>query len=130
MKQLFIGGMDGISDEEVRAHIASEWGADAGEEVAEYEILIALRAADEIGKDPREFYFLRNKKDGKFSTVYGSFCPVMGFDNQFDPHEVTIEKLMSDEIIIARWCCGDTRCTYSMEMINFIAELGGKNESE
>ena len=92
MEQLFLAQMQGLSENEIKQHISTEYEVDLSE-VNKFKILIAYEHVGSWGCDSVSFFLLKEKSTGKLYTVHGSHCSCNGFEGQFEPEECTIDYL-------------------------------------
>lgn len=104
---LVLEDLKGMTEEQVKSHIASEYGGDSqgtGRNPTEEDekkvaaalsgmsVLIAYESVGSWGCDSSSFFLLRDA-DGKLWENHGGHCSCYGFEGQWSPEETTKEAL-------------------------------------
>lgn len=115
MDGLFLADLAGLSEEQVKEHLISNYEAEPTE-VAQFRILIGYESGS-WGCDSSSWFLLKDTK-GQLFEVHGGHCSCYGFESQiegglcpfcegqedqFKPEETTLKYLVSDKF---HFCCG------------------------
>jgi len=119
MKQIFLEDLKDMTEVEIKAHIAGEYGGDksgfdygepdandvanVAKTLEEYDVLVAYESVGSCGCDSSSYFLLQHKETGVYQEFSGSHCSCYGFEGQFDLQEAPIEYLKSDKF---NFCCG------------------------
>lgn len=93
-KPLHLADLKDLSVPDVRKHIISNYQGDGVSEdeikalLKQYNVLIAYESVGSWGCDSSSFFFLQNKKTGRYAYASGSHCSCYGFEGQFKPEEM------------------------------------------
>ena len=92
MKLLALSDLKHMNEYDVKEHLISEYTAP--ESIRDtYEVLIAYENNDSY--DSTSYFLLKDKSDGRLYEIHASHCSCHGFEDQFDPKEVTAKYLKS-----------------------------------
>lgn len=101
---LALGDLKGMTEDQVKDHIASEYRKESGdypyaEEVAQLRdelrgvrVLLAYESVGSWGCDSQSFFLI--ERDGKLYENHGGHCSCYGFEGQWEPEETEIEALL------------------------------------
>jgi hypothetical protein len=116
MMMLALEDMAGMTEPEVKAHIANEYaGEDSGFNYGEptddqkrqlalrltgFDVLIAYESVGSYGCDSSSWFLLRSREDGSLHTISGGHCSCYGFEGQGEIEAESIEYLKSDKFYL------------------------------
>jgi len=108
MEQLFLADLAGLTDNEVREHIAAEYSGEPyyGESVRApdtasdiraqlnaFDIIIAQESVGSFGCDSSSWFLLKHRETGDLFELNGAHCSCYGFEGQFELERVFAETL-------------------------------------
>lgn len=101
---LALADLKDLTEQEIKDHIASEYGqAPYGEkdsyvqkELENFEILIAYESVGSWGCDSSSWFLLK-QNSGELFEFSGSHCSCYGFEGQYDIESTSVEYLKSDK---------------------------------
>ena len=102
MKHLYLEDLSGLTQDEVKQHIASSYEYPL-EKLEKYDILVAYESVGTWGCASSSWFLIKDKTTGELYETHGSHCYCYGFEGQFEPEHTTVEYLQSDKFY---FCCG------------------------
>lgn len=131
---LFLADLSGQTEEEIKKHVAREYGRQAcvdwwvpdeaiQKELATCKVLVAYESARSLGCDSSS-YFLFERRNGTMFEVVGSHCSGVGFAGQWSPQEATVEYLNSDKFYLGTGGGDDNSDENQRAVKEFFATLG------
>lgn len=136
MSTLALADLAGLSEDEIKEHIAIHYGGDKSgfdygipteedaaalrAELANHEILIAYESVGSWGCDSSSFFLTR--KDGKLYENHGGHCSCYGFEGQWSPEETTKETLTRQTMGFAGGGYDDNRDANDEQIKTYIQE--------
>lgn len=103
MEHLYLADLEGMTEVEIKRHIADEYaGADAEKQpladfLEGYDVVVAYESVGNYGCDSASWFLLRAKDTGVYFEFSGSHCSCFGFEGQFSLAETPLEYLKSDK---------------------------------
>lgn len=139
VKTLYMADLQGMSEAEVKNHIASEYagnesGFDCGNpsdkdtaellsELDKFIILIAYEHVGSWGCDSSSYFLMREKTTGDLYQFTGGHCSCFGFEGQYDPEKTSIEYLTSGKFCFYGGGYDDESETHKQMMVEFFKAL-------
>ncbi len=109
MDNLYLADLAGLTEELIKAHIASEYAGDKmgfgygcpsaadkealAETLTRFDVVIAYESVGEYGCDSASWFLLREKATGAYFEFSGGHCSCYGFEGQFSLDPVGAEYL-------------------------------------
>lgn len=122
MKNLFLEDLKNLTEEQVRAHLQSQYDAPK-ERLESFDILIAYESVGDYGCDSSSFFLFRDKETNELFENHGSHCSCYGFEGQFSPEKTDINYLKSDKFNLSTGGYDNNQDVNKKEVKYFISLL-------